>query len=64
MATKRKPTKKPEPAIEEEVVGPAETTVDKGPDEKFWRCPHCATFYKKEMVIARENHLARVHPGQ
>lgn len=41
--------------------GPAETTVDKGPDDIFWRCPHCKAFYKKDADIARKNHMARNH---
>ncbi len=70
MAEKKKsknrtaaPSEQSEPG-EEIQTGPSETTVDKGADETpegMWRCPHCATVYRRDMEVAQRNHLWRVH---
>jgi hypothetical protein len=61
MAAKKK-KQQAEPDSPEEQAADNNVMEEGAPAKKgIWECPHCDTRYRADAVIARENHLARVH---
>lgn len=62
VAKKKKAEPQEEQAVEEQVV--EEQPAPKPAAKKaasVWKCPHCATQYPADWIVAKKNHLARVH---